>query len=207
MPKRRSSRDQPVVDVGAPPAPRPQPADPRVAAAPNAPRAPEPVGVPAPQVVVGRQQVGLALLERPVVDLLPGVVAGRRPASVGGVGPSARGSGSARRAANTDAVEAVDRARRRARRSRRSRRRSWPAARRRRSAGAAARRGRAPARARSAAGWRSRASRRSWGTRRTGRSPGPACVTTSPAPVSTSISSTDSCGSPCGSSSTRCRAR
>ena len=54
----------------------------------------------------------------------------------------------------------------------------------------------APAPARSGAGWRSRASRRSWGTRRRGRRRRAGCVTTSPAPVSTSISSTDSCGRP-----------
>ena len=41
-------------------------------------RAPEPVGVPAPQVVAGRQPVGAALVQRAVVDALEGVVARRR---------------------------------------------------------------------------------------------------------------------------------
>ena len=48
--------DQPVEHVRAPVAARPQPADDRVLGA-HRPRAPEPVGVPAPQVVVHREEV------------------------------------------------------------------------------------------------------------------------------------------------------
>src|SRR5690625_7502844 len=41
-------------------------------------RAPEPVGVPAPQVVVDAERVGRLVLDRAVVDLLTRVVAGVR---------------------------------------------------------------------------------------------------------------------------------
>ena len=56
----------------------------------------------------------------------------------------------------------------------------------------------APVPARCAAAARSRACRRSWGSRRTESacSPSGGAVTTRPSPVSTSISSTDSCGQP-----------
>ena len=62
--RRSAMRDAPVsratilpVDVGAPPALAATAGGPAGCCAPNAPRAPEPVGVPAPQVVVHRQQV------------------------------------------------------------------------------------------------------------------------------------------------------
>ena len=133
-------------------------------------RAPEPVGVPAPEVVVassaGRSRAAGASGSRS---------AGRCSRSVGAaavVGPAGQGQVVARPART-----------RRRRGRRRARRRHSPV-----STIAATRLGeqrgvveadvpqrdvrRAPARARSAAGWRSRASRRSWGRCRTGPSPG-----------------------------------
>ena len=65
------------VDVAAQLALRPEPADHRLLRT-ERPRAPEPVGVPPPQVVVDGQDVPLALLQRPVEDLLSGVVARMR---------------------------------------------------------------------------------------------------------------------------------
>ena len=48
-------------------------------------RAPEPVGVPAPQVIAGAQKVGRALADRPVIEVQVRVIAGVR----GGVGKAA----------------------------------------------------------------------------------------------------------------------
>ena len=75
--------DDAAVHVGAAPPPRPQPAHHRVLHAQRA-RAPEPVGVPAPDVVLDGQHVLGALVDGAVEDLLPGVVAGTRAAGVVG---------------------------------------------------------------------------------------------------------------------------
>ena len=72
--------DELPVDAAAQPAPGPQPAHGRVLRA-EGPRAPEPVGVPAPQVVEGGEPVALRrggiVLDGPVVDLPARVVARR----------------------------------------------------------------------------------------------------------------------------------
>jgi hypothetical protein len=156
---------QPVVDVGAAPAPRPQPPYPRVVQSERA-GAPEPVGVPAPQVVVAAEHVGLALPDALEVDLLARVVAGAhaglglRPAGQGQVGLAG---------SEHDPVEAVDLL-------------ALPGAGlgdlgdglREQPEVVEPHVAQAPPRARSAparcaAGWRSRGSRRSWGRSRTGR--------------------------------------
>ena len=67
-------RDQLAVDVRTPVLARPEAADRLVLQAERA-RAPEPVGVPAPDVVLDREEVLAVLLQRLVVDLLAGVVA------------------------------------------------------------------------------------------------------------------------------------
>ncbi len=82
--------EQAVVDVGAAPAARPDPAHHRVLG-PEGARAPEPVGVPAPQVVLDGEQVALAVLQRAVEDLLTGVVAGVGRADRALVGPPGQG--------------------------------------------------------------------------------------------------------------------
>ena len=66
--------DQPAVGVRAAVPARPGAADHRVLH-PERPRAPEPVGVPAPQVVADGEEVLLRAADRLVVDALPGVVA------------------------------------------------------------------------------------------------------------------------------------
>ncbi len=67
-------RGELVVHVGSPVAARPQPADQRSLHA-EASRAPEPVGVPPPQVVADGKEILLVPPDRLVVDLLPGVIA------------------------------------------------------------------------------------------------------------------------------------
>ena len=69
--------DQLPVHVGAPVAARPQPSDQGFLHS-EGPRAPEPVGVPAPQVVADGEEVLLVPPDRLVVDLLAGVVAAPR---------------------------------------------------------------------------------------------------------------------------------
>ncbi len=87
-------RDDLPVDVRAEPALGPQPPHQRLLGAERA-RAPEPVGVPPPQVVAHGEQVALALLQRAVEDLLTRVVAGAGAGAVGvlveRVGPPAEG--------------------------------------------------------------------------------------------------------------------
>src|SRR6185437_1639985 len=68
-------RDELPVDVRTPVLARPETADRLVFQAERA-RAPEPVGVPAPDVVLDREEVLAVPLQRLVVDLLAGVVAG-----------------------------------------------------------------------------------------------------------------------------------
>ena len=65
---------QPAVGVRAAVPARPGAADHRVLH-PERPRAPEPVGIPAPEVVADREEVLLRAADRLVVDALPGVVA------------------------------------------------------------------------------------------------------------------------------------
>lgn len=67
--------DQAAVDVGAHPAARHERAHHRLLHA-EGPRAPEPVGVPAPQVVADGQPVAAAVPDRLVVDAHAGVVGG-----------------------------------------------------------------------------------------------------------------------------------
>ena len=69
--------DQLAVDIRAPVTTRPHPPDQRFLYSEGS-RAPEPVGVPAPQVVADGQEVLLVPPDRFVVDLLPGVVAAPR---------------------------------------------------------------------------------------------------------------------------------
>ena len=69
--------DQLPVHVRAPVAPRPQPPDHWLLHS-EWPRAPEPVGVPAPQVVADGEEVFLVPPDRLVVDLLAGVIAAPR---------------------------------------------------------------------------------------------------------------------------------
>ena len=76
--------DEPVVDVRAAPASGPDASHPRVLGAERR-RAPEPVGVPAPQVVVHGEAVRLPPLDRAVEHVLAGVVGGG-PGLVGEAG-------------------------------------------------------------------------------------------------------------------------
>jgi hypothetical protein len=66
-------RDELAVDVRAPVLARPEPAD-RLVLQAEGTRTPEPVGVPAPDVVLDREEILAAALQRLVVDLLAGVV-------------------------------------------------------------------------------------------------------------------------------------
>src|ERR1035438_4153682 len=69
--------DQLAVDVTAPVTTRPQPPDHRLLHTEGA-RAPEPVGIPPPQVVPDGEKILLVAPDRFVVDLLAGVIAAPR---------------------------------------------------------------------------------------------------------------------------------